>query len=360
MVNVDNNHEIILKNSQCKRHDFIDVAKGIGILFVIFAHVNYTPSLLTIVYSFHMPLFFILSGMLFNPDRYSNFKAFIKRKFQTLICPYILFYLLSILFRLVVSILANRGNININDFVVYFSQMFLSQGSGKLPNAPLWFVTCLMVVEIIYYFIAKLKKPLIIIVSIPLTFSGWIIESDYIPFKNELLPWSIDSALFAIGFFAIGHLLFDYICKIVGKFRASHNKNVIYITVFILAVSVLIPLALHNGKVSLGSKILNNGFLLYLTGVLGSVAVLSMSGLFEKNKFLMYCGRNSFQIMAVHYLIRDFVRLVYSFFDIPLYDKTNFVETILPVIAVTCLSLFFTVFYNKIKYVIKEFCGKSI
>ena len=64
--------------------------------------------------------------------------------------------------------------------------------------------------------------------------------------------------------------------------------------------------------------------------------------------------------MAVHYLIRDFVRLVYSLFDIPLYDKTNFVETILPVIAVTCLSLFFTVFYNKIKYVIKEFCGKSI
>lgn len=92
-------------------------------------------------------------------------------------------------------------------------------------------------------------------------------------------------SFFAIGFFAIGNLIFDYVCKIVEKFRASRNKNVIYITVFILAVSVLIPLALYNGKVSLGSKILNNGFLLYLTGVLGVIGVVSLSGWFEKISF---------------------------------------------------------------------------
>ena len=46
-----------------KRLDFIDVAKGIGILFVIIAHINYKPSLLTVIYSFHMPLFFFFAPL---------------------------------------------------------------------------------------------------------------------------------------------------------------------------------------------------------------------------------------------------------------------------------------------------------
>lgn len=84
LVDSENSCEKIMIDSQNKRYDFIDVAKGIGILFVVFAHVNYTPSLLTIIYSFHMPLFFVLSGMLFNPNKYSGFKVFIKENFKHL------------------------------------------------------------------------------------------------------------------------------------------------------------------------------------------------------------------------------------------------------------------------------------
>ena len=45
-----------------KRLNTIDIIKGIGIFFVVFAHVNYTPALLVVIYGFHMPLFFIVSG----------------------------------------------------------------------------------------------------------------------------------------------------------------------------------------------------------------------------------------------------------------------------------------------------------
>lgn len=354
MNNIKNNKKIENINIQTKRYDFLDVAKGIGILFVIIAHINYTPSVLTVIYSFHMPLFFFLSGMLFNGRKYTNFLMFVKRKAQTLLCPYVLFYLLSFLYRFCIRLIADAENLNLEEFLSYFLQMFLSQGSLKLPNAPLWFVPCLMIVEIIFFWISKLKKPMVISVSVLLTVFGWLLESEKFPFENELLPWSIDSALFAIGFFGLGNISFRGICRIFEKVRNSNTKNATCIATFLFVVVLLIPFALYNGKVSMGSKTLGNGFIFYLTGVLGVFGILSLSMLFERNRFLKYCGRNSFVIMAVHYLIRDFLRLLYSFFDIPIYDKFSVVETIFPIIFVTILSLLFSLFYNKTKLFVKK------
>lgn len=83
----------------------IDVAKGIGMLLVIYAHVNYTPGQLAYIYSFHMPLFFLLSGMMFDREKYGTFTAFMKRKVQTMVCPYLLFYLLSWIIMLAIDVL---------------------------------------------------------------------------------------------------------------------------------------------------------------------------------------------------------------------------------------------------------------
>ena len=52
-----------------KRDSTIDIMKGIGIILVILGHAiqnNYVP-LNKVILSFHMPLFFFVSGMLFKP-----------------------------------------------------------------------------------------------------------------------------------------------------------------------------------------------------------------------------------------------------------------------------------------------------
>ena len=56
--------------------------------------------------------------------------------------------------------------------------------------------------------------------------------------------------------------------------------------------------------------------------------------------------------MAVHYLGREFLILLYGFFDIPLYDKTDLSETPLPIVIVTALSLVFAWGYGKVKALI--------
>lgn len=83
-----------------------DIAKGIGIILVVFAHTlvpklrdaNDTVKFIWIfIYNFHMPLFFFISGRLFekNIDRYTDKVKFIGSKARLLMLPYLVFSLFA-------------------------------------------------------------------------------------------------------------------------------------------------------------------------------------------------------------------------------------------------------------------------
>lgn len=68
------------------RLDYMDLAKGIGILAVILGHVYKNTVFGTLLYSFHLPLFFLISGYFFHyiPD----FWVFLKKKLRNYLIPY--------------------------------------------------------------------------------------------------------------------------------------------------------------------------------------------------------------------------------------------------------------------------------
>ncbi|CCX59757.1 putative uncharacterized protein [Blautia hydrogenotrophica CAG:147] len=68
-----------------KRIEFIDVAKGITILLVIVGHTIPEGLMRTLIYSFHMPLFFFLSGYFY---RNIPTKVLIRKKARQLLPPY--------------------------------------------------------------------------------------------------------------------------------------------------------------------------------------------------------------------------------------------------------------------------------
>lgn len=346
---VANRADVALKSDNGRLVVF-DVVKGLGMLLVIYAHVNYQTEVLTTIYSFHMPLFFIVSGMLFDRKRFPDFKTFIRRKAVTLICPYVLFYLLSILYLIAVKLVAEGfSGLEWQRYFTYFLQMFLSQGSARSVNAPLWFVPCLFATEIIYFFVSSLNRKSIVLVCTFLSALGWILESGLIPFDNTLLPWSLDSALFAIGFYALGNVLSDNLKTVFVAVEKNKNKRLFCAAVALVFLAITVCVGLYNGKVSLGSKILNNGVLLYLSGITGTIFIFATAFIFESDKLLRYVGRNSFYVMSVHYLIREFILLCCRSLDIPKYNKASMVETIIPVLIVFALSLLVTFVYNQAK-----------
>ena len=59
---------------------WVDIAKGIGIFLVVLGHCQITENVLTLITTFHMPLFFFLAGYVFRPERYSSFSVFFKAR----------------------------------------------------------------------------------------------------------------------------------------------------------------------------------------------------------------------------------------------------------------------------------------
>lgn len=332
------------------RLDELDIAKGIGMLFVIFAHVNYTPELLTPIYSFHMPLFFVLAGMEYDPAEYSRLRDMIWRRWHTLIKPYLFFSLASLAYVfLSEKLFAHATDLKSEEYISAFIQIFIAQGSKPVLNTPLWFVPCLFAAELIYFFLAKLKTAACAIVCFALAYAGWLLQSGMLAFDHAQLPWTLDSALYALSFYAAGNRLFPHAKQAMERIRNHPNRREICLKVLVLCMVVWLPLAKMNGKVSLGSQILHNGFLFFLTGMIGTFAVLAVSMMLEDNRFLLWLGRNTFCLMSVHYMIRKYtIPKYYKMLGIPLYKSNIFSQTVIPVLIVFLLSVLVTLVYSTV------------
>ena len=88
-----------------KRIEYVDILKGIGIICVLLGHNlvvqddGQLPEIMRyIIYSFHMPLFFFLSGYVFSTK--VNWTNFIKKKIKTIVVPMYIFSLVVMIFNI--------------------------------------------------------------------------------------------------------------------------------------------------------------------------------------------------------------------------------------------------------------------
>lgn len=96
-----------------KRVAYVDIAKGIGIILVVMGHNDFaliSPFAHKLIYSFHMPMFFFMSGMFFKPD--VPFFSFLRNRFNRVLKPFLaillLIYFASISFSKVSLVVATK------------------------------------------------------------------------------------------------------------------------------------------------------------------------------------------------------------------------------------------------------------
>lgn len=138
-----------------KRIEWIDTAKGIGILMVMLGHNYLDWKFVFWCYSCHMALFFFLSGCTFK--YYADFKSFLKKKVQGLLVPYWFFAILISIYNWVSAVTHN------NSFGIFDALLsYLLQ----IRYTHLWFLPCLFLAELgtwivhkyIYIFIFTTRK----------------------------------------------------------------------------------------------------------------------------------------------------------------------------------------------------------
>ena len=80
-----------------KRNTIISICKAFAIILMVIGHADCPPALLSFIYEFHMPLFFITAGYFFSTKYLNDEKGFIVKRFKGLYIPFLkwsIFFLL--------------------------------------------------------------------------------------------------------------------------------------------------------------------------------------------------------------------------------------------------------------------------
>lgn len=253
------------------RISWLDNLKALGIFLVIFGHMVPDSFLKQYIFSFHVPLFFFVSGYLFDRNKY-DFHQFFIRKIRTRLIPYLFFATVSFLFWFfLVCQFSSSAKALAIDPIKPFIGIFYAIGSGgwKVPlNNALWFLPCLFVVEIIFYFVKnKLLLPFFAL-------SGYL--ATFLPFR---LPWSFDIALVGVVFYGVGHFYKDNLIK---------NTPIPFWLFVIHCASCFL-----NSPVDMNNLIYGNLLYFYVSSFSGVLFYGALCKLIKRNALLEYLGGNT-------------------------------------------------------------------
>lgn len=279
------------------RNHIIDTAKGYGMILVIAGHLfTYGSYPFNFIFSFHMPLFFFLSGFLFTLEKYPNSRYLFKKIFRTMIATYLFFIIIGFF------LYAVSGRLNLNEHFLY-STFFKGQ-----PDVcgSLWFITCLAFVYTSFYYISKIlnntHSRLILLILASCLLAEYLltkVSTQYIPFKFESVP-------IALFFFTIG-----YYCKLnnwIHTIKYKWGTVALVLTIFF---------SYTNSTVNICIPTLGN-ILYFLVAALGGIYFILTVSKDKSNSFIRFLGKNSLII----FLMDEFIRYYYLEFISLIEQKT--------------------------------------
>lgn len=188
-----------------QRDTTYDIMKGVGILMVLIGHIwqlNDTVFSL-IIYSFHMPLFFIVAGCFSKTydESKGRIGKIIASYFKRLYLPVLAMTLLLVLWYIVKTLnntkFANRIVTTLLS-PIWASTIPLPTSFGNVVIGALWFLMALLCAKVIFLFLSKWNYWGGFI-SLLLSVCAFLISA-----YKPLVPWCLLQGLIALPFLFIG------------------------------------------------------------------------------------------------------------------------------------------------------------
>ncbi len=270
--------------NQKKRLEYMDIAKGIGMLAIIIGHAGVLFE--KYVFPFHVPLFFIISGYFINLKK--DFGTYAKAKVKQLLLPYIVTSFVVILELTILAVLREQN------WKCAFAKAAISAvyGSGSTANrtpfsiqpiGAIWFLLALLWALLLTRLLAKIKYSILVLIIL-LILS--VISSKFI-----WLPWSLQSGVTASIFVYIGILAKEKI-KFDNTWAAIAGTAVYLIEVY---MNVSLSLAKNYfglyGLSAVGAVLISYA-VIYFSKQLGKIRICE--------KILGFIGKNTLSILCFH------------------------------------------------------------
>lgn len=318
---------------------WIDNLKAIGIyLMVLGHHTAINPSLLKYIYSFHMPLFFFISGFLFDRDKYPTIKSFILSRTQTLLVPYLLFSFLTYIFWCALIIIRHPEQIisENNDLFTTLSSIFLSSNGiiWMSHNAPLWFLTCLFLLEIQFFIMIEILKYensirifYVIIFTFLVSLLGYIVYLHY----NLHFPWGLEISWTVMVFYLFGYILRQAL-KVGRLPRINFPAFIILPALLVLSIVS----SQMNSFINLAVNQTGN-YVLFLVSAFSGIGLSIALSLSIKNYlWIEYLGKNTIFILGFFSISVSLCIGILSLFSMrdSFYNGNTYISIILSAIQI--------------------------
>lgn len=310
--------EIVQVHGKKPRIEYLDVAKGIGIMLVVWAHAK--APYMQYMYLFHMPFFFLVSGYLFNSK--SSLKRFVLGKVKSLYLPFVIWNLAATALKV----------LHKPEAFDYYKKIALEiiltlNKDGQFFGAT-WFLGSLFVVSIAYklmdYFIKDCawKRNFITLCFVAAGMIGFEITFQYMISRTLVLGM----------FYAIGY----FIKENQDKFQEFDKLG------FVIAAFFIFVITGKGNSVNMSTNSYKYVFTFVIGALLASYVVLYLSRWIAKVHFLpvrivkqvcMFCSKRSvdiviwqfvaFRIVIAIQLYRDNISLSHILDYYPVYSVAH-------------------------------------
>lgn len=302
----------------------IDYAKAIGIILVLIGHypnniMNYFQP-----YIFHMPLFFFIGGMLFNPSK--SFKSI----FKDILIKYYLYIVVVYLFLAGCNMVLNHffgtptrqlfGNGFVDTIVVILNNNFHNNGFFLVG----WF---LLAFSFVYLFCSIILKSITRFAPSAVPLLAFLcVGLSYVAIKYFAVQYQADrflvynllcQTLLGSSFYIMGFLLRGVIFRV---------GNIMLLTLLMLGFVTLSDSGLIS-PLGMAWSLYPKGYAVAMLGaLLGIVVTFSLATVFSlaaKSNYFAMIGRNSKSVMCFHLLVFSLVDCLASSIGIFTIDKTE-------------------------------------
>ncbi len=277
--------------------------------FVVWGHSLSDQYLDKYIFSFHMPAFFVISGMTFAFNRETNFFRYALKKIKGLIVPYFCTNLLVVPLWFI-----NRhiSAVSYQTFPELIKGVLISnvESGYKMPSNTTWFITCLFLTDILFFVISRISVNEIVLIGASAFVYGLAYTAGVVTDKQwGIWHWQVAFSAFV---FYLGGYIFMKNIEAVKRFFSRpwivYSLSAVLLVIGAWASSENSRISMVNNKYGKPVIFFFSAFCTTLAFTL-TIMKLSDCRLFSKAFGLFnYVGRNTLVYIAFHVPIIRFVK----------------------------------------------------
>ena len=289
-------------SKDCNRIEFFDLAKGICIILVVlnhlFNHINDERFEIPNFHALRMPLYFVLSGMFFKAY---ELKIFFIKKINNIFVPFLFWLITSDIWHFWNVLWSTRYKCMADFEIVRFIKDPFLYNSIEC-NGPLWFLFCLFIVNVIFYYVYSIckSKGAVFFAILFIASIGRLLSM-----KNIMLPLWIDTSLTALPFFFFGFCCREMTCL---KPEYSKIKSLFWAVVLIITSYTIYYTFDHACIADMRTNSFHGSYVaVYLNSAFFVMGILLLCKVIDWLPIVSYFGRYSIIVLCIHWPLMIFI-----------------------------------------------------